>query len=37
MNTLKRIFTENIRQYSMLVALIVIMVFFQIITDGTLM
>ncbi len=37
METLKRIFSENIRQYSMLIALIAIMVFFQIITDGALM
>jgi putative multiple sugar transport system permease protein len=37
METLKRIFSENIRQYSMLIALLVIMVFFQIITDGALM
>jgi putative multiple sugar transport system permease protein len=29
--------SDNIRQYSMLIALVVIMVFFQIITDGALM
>jgi putative multiple sugar transport system ATP-binding protein len=33
METLKRIFSENIRQYSMLLALIAIMVFFQVITE----
>ena len=37
MENLKRIFSDNIRQYSMLIALVVIMVFFQIITDGALM
>jgi putative multiple sugar transport system permease protein len=37
MENLKRIFADNIRQYSMLIALVVIMVFFQIITDGALM
>jgi putative multiple sugar transport system permease protein len=37
MEHLKRMFTENIRQYSMLIALIVIMAFFQVITDGALM
>ena len=37
METLKRIFSENIRQYSMLIALIAIMIFFQVITDGALM
>jgi putative multiple sugar transport system permease protein len=37
MENLKRIFSENIRQYSMLIALIAIMVFFQVITDGALM
>ncbi|MBK8797403.1 MAG: sugar ABC transporter permease [Anaerolineales bacterium] len=37
MENLKRIFSDNIRQYSMLIALVVIMVFFQIVTDGALM
>lgn len=37
METLKRIFSENIRQYSMLLALIAIMIFFQVITNGALM
>ena len=37
MENLKRIFRDNIRQYSMLIALIVIMIFFQVLTDGTLM
>ena len=37
METLKRIFSDNIRQYSMLIALIAIMVFFQVITEGALM
>jgi putative multiple sugar transport system permease protein len=34
METLKRIFSENIRQYSMLLALLAIMVFFQVITTA---
>ncbi|MCB0156337.1 MAG: sugar ABC transporter permease [Anaerolineae bacterium] len=34
---ISKIFRENIRQYGMLVALIVIMAFFQFMTDGTLM
>ena len=37
MENLKRIFSENIRQYSMLLALIAIMIFFQVITNGALM
>ena len=37
MENLKRLFTDNIRQYSMLLALIAIMVFFQVITNGALM
>ena len=37
MENLKRIFSDNIRQYSMLIALIAIMVFFQVITEGALM
>jgi putative multiple sugar transport system permease protein len=37
MEHLKRAFSDNIRQYSMLIALIVIMIFFQIMTDGALM
>ena len=37
MENIKRIFTDNIRQYSMLIALIAIMVFFQVITEGALM
>lgn len=35
--TFRTTFRSNVRQYSMLIALIVIMVFFQILTDGTLM
>lgn len=34
---LSKILRENIRQYGMLVALIAIMIFFQVMTDGTLM
>lgn len=34
---ISKILRENVRQYGMLVALIVIMIFFQIMTDGTLM
>jgi putative multiple sugar transport system permease protein len=37
MKTLTTLFRENIRQYSMLIALIAIMAFFQVMTDGTLM
>lgn len=37
MSTIATLFRNNIRQYSMLTALIAIMVFFQIVTDGTLM
>ena len=37
MENLKRVFSENIRQYSMLLALLAIMVFFQVITNGALM
>ena len=37
MENLKRIFSDNIRQYSMLIALVAIMVFFQVITEGALM
>ena len=37
METLKRTFSDNIRQYSMLLALLAIMVFFQVITEGALM
>ncbi|MCA9961366.1 MAG: sugar ABC transporter permease [Anaerolineales bacterium] len=36
-NSIIALFRSNIRQYSMLIALIAIMVFFQIVTDGTLM
>ncbi len=35
--TLKGLFKNNIREYGMLIALVVIMVFFQIVTKGTLM
>ena len=37
MKSLATLFRNNIRQYSMLFALIAIMLFFQIVTDGTLM
>lgn len=37
MKTFKTLFRNNIREYGMLIALIVIMVFFQITTKGTLM
>lgn len=37
MKTVKELFKNNIREYGMLIALIVIMVFFQIVTKGTLM
>lgn len=37
MNTAKELFKNNIREYGMLIALVAIMVFFWIITDGTLM
>jgi len=36
-DTVKRLFTSNIRQYGMFIALALIMIFFQIITDGTLL
>lgn len=37
MNNIKRAFGGNIRQYGMIIALFVLMVFFQIITKGTLL
>lgn len=37
METIKNIFRNNIRQYAMLIALVVIMVFFQITTKGILL
>ncbi len=37
MNTIKTIFKNNVRQYGMLIALVVIMLFFWIVTDGILM
>lgn len=37
MKSVKELFKNNIREYGMLIALIVIMVFFQIVTKGTLM
>lgn len=37
METLKDLFKKNIRQYGMLIALISIMAFFQIVSDGTLL
>ncbi len=37
MKTLSNLFKENVREYGMLIALIVIMVYFQFATDGTLM
>ncbi|MHC1772302.1 MAG: multiple monosaccharide ABC transporter permease [Flexilinea sp.] len=37
MSTIKTIFKNNIRQYGMLIALVLIMVFFWIVTDGILM
>src|SRR5690606_23798318 len=37
LNTVKRLFVGNIRQYGMFIALALIMLFFQIITDGTLL
>ncbi len=37
MKTLTTLFKDNIREYGMLIALIVIMAFFQIATDGTLL
>jgi putative multiple sugar transport system permease protein len=36
MNTLKTLFTNNIRDYGMLIALIAVMVFFQVQTNGVL-
>jgi putative multiple sugar transport system permease protein len=36
MKTIKTLFKDNIREYSMLIMLVVIMVFFQFVTDGTL-
>lgn len=36
-NSIVALFKNNIRQYSMLIALIAIMAFFQVMTDGTLM
>jgi putative multiple sugar transport system permease protein len=36
-NSITTLFKNNIRQYSMLIALISIMAFFQVVTDGTLM
>lgn len=36
-NSIVALFKNNIRQYSMLIALIAIMAFFQVVTDGTLM
>ncbi|WP_163191817.1 multiple monosaccharide ABC transporter permease [Clostridium thermarum] len=37
MESIKNIFKNNIRQYAMLIALVVIMIFFQIATDGILL
>lgn len=37
METIKNIFKNNIRQYAMVIALFVIVVFFQIVTDGILL
>lgn len=37
LTSISKTFRDNIRQYGMLVALIAIMIFFQIMTDGTLM
>ena len=37
MDVIKNIFSKNIRQYAMLIALVVIMIFFQIATDGILL
>lgn len=37
METLKSMFKNNIRQYGMVIALITIMLFFQIVTDGVLL
>jgi putative multiple sugar transport system permease protein len=37
MNSLKTLFKNNIREYGMLIALVVIMLFFQTATNGTLM
>lgn len=37
LTSISKVLRENIRQYGMLVALIAIMIFFQIMTDGTLM
>lgn len=37
MNSFKKIFKNNIRQYGMVIALVSIMIFFQIITGGTLL
>lgn len=37
METLKKMFKNNIRQYGMIIALVVIMIFFQIITGGLLL
>jgi putative multiple sugar transport system permease protein len=37
MDVIKNLFKKNIRQYAMLIALVVIMVFFQIATDGILL
>jgi putative multiple sugar transport system permease protein len=37
MKTLTGLFTSNVREYGMLIALIAVMVFFQIQTDGVLM
>jgi putative multiple sugar transport system permease protein len=36
MKTLREMFKNNIRQYGMLIALVVIMAFFQVLTNGTL-
>jgi putative multiple sugar transport system permease protein len=36
MKTLQDMFKSNVRQYGMLIALVVIMVFFQVVTEGTL-
>ena len=37
MDAIKNLFKKNIRQYAMLIALVVIMVFFQVATNGTLL
>lgn len=37
MSTVRSLFSNNIRQYGMVIALVAIMIFFQIVTDGTLM